>query len=221
MLFYRDLYIHVLALMWVYLPYTQAARWLWQQHIILLRVMGWFQDALLGGGNHAPCPGGCPFNLLCLQKWFAFVLPHAVVVDLRHGVKAFQKMNGSIFFKKAFKKNCYQPLEQELHSPCVYSKGCSTIWKVCLPFSFHMQGSPFLGGSWERKPQKFPLLSMHSAQNMLSGNTCSCLRKEGAGCSAVHSLSTKHVRLDHFASCSNATSNSPKMQEIRRLNNVG
>lgn len=124
------------------------------------------------------------------------------------------------FFKKAFKKNCYQPLKQELHSPCVYSKDCSTIWKVCLPFSFQMQGSPFMPGSWERKPQKLPLLSVHSAQNTLWGNTCSCLRKKTAACSAVHSCSTKHMRLDHFASCPNATVGSPKMKEIRRLNNV-
>lgn len=36
-----------------------------------------------------------------------------------------------------------QPLKQEPHSPCVYSKGCLAIWKTCLPFSSPTQGSPF------------------------------------------------------------------------------
>lgn len=68
-----------------------------------------------------------------------------------------------------------RPLEQEPHSPCVYSKGCLAIWKVSSLFISNTRKS-FLCISWERKPQKFPLLSMYSAQNTLSGNACSCLK---------------------------------------------
>lgn len=119
-----------------------------------------------------------------------------------------------------------QPLEQELHSPCVYCKGWSDVWKVCAAFHFKHKEVLFLCGSWERKPQKFPLLSMRSAQNTVAGNTCSCLRNKSPGSSAVVPCSpktcsaAKGVTLDNFASCPNRPIRSPKIEEIRRLNNV-
>lgn len=70
------------------------------------------------------------------------------VTGPRGRAKAFQPRNSSISFSKAFKKNCYQqPLEQELHSPCVYCKGWSDVWKVCAAFHFKHKEVLFLCGS--------------------------------------------------------------------------
>lgn len=151
--------------------YIYAVGWLWQQHRTLLR-LGGFGDALLAGGNHAPHQDGC------LESWFAFAfaLAHAMVADLMCLVKLFQWIQ--LLLKSLQEKLLsvtVRPLEQEPHSPCVYSKGCLAIWKVSSLFISNTRKS-FLCVSWERKPQKFPLLSMYSAQNTLSGNACSCLK---------------------------------------------
>lgn len=145
---------HLYTLTWVHLPYTHTAWWLWQQQITLLKLGGWFWDALLGGGNHTPRGGGCPFpeGTFCACRNGLLLLWHVLQWRI-WGVE--QKPSGNwtaaFFILKAFKKKLLpvtvQPLKQELHSACVYSRGCSAIWKVCLPFSFQMQGSPFLCGS--------------------------------------------------------------------------
>lgn len=198
---------------------TRVAGWLWQQHITLIRV---------GGGVVSGCsarwwesrtsPRWLPVSLSVPAETVCFCVGTCCGDRSEARSKTVLANEWQQFFYFFFLKSLQekllsvtvQPLEQELHSPCIYSKGCSAVWKVCVPFSFQTQGSPFLCGSWERKPQKFPLLSMHSAQNTLSGNTCSCLRRESAGSSAAHSHGTKSVALDRFASCPNATISSPK-----------
>lgn len=101
-----------------------------------------------------------------------------------------------------------QLLEQEPHSPCVYSKGCLAVWEVCLPFSSQTRGSPFCVSVEKENHKGFLFfqctLPKTRSQEMLVPAW------ESAGSSAV--CSTKHMRLDHFASCLHATLSSPKMR---------
>lgn len=101
-----------------------------------------------------------------------------------------------------------QPLEQEPHSPCVYSKHCLAIWKVCLPFSSQTQGSPFCVSVEKENHKSFLFfqctLPKTRSQEMLVSAW------ESAGSSAV--CSTKHMRLDRFVSCLHAILSSPKMR---------
>lgn len=186
--------------------YIRAVRWLWQQHRTLLRVgVVWGCSA----GSWEPCTS--PRRLLAELVCICFCIGPCCGDRSKAPCKAVPVNKRQLLLKSLQEKLLrvtVQPLEQEPHSPCVSSKGCLAICKACLPFSSQTQGSPFCVSVEKENHRSFLFFQCTLPKTCFQEMLVPAW--ESAGSSAV--CSTKHMRLDHFASCLSATLSSPKMR---------
>lgn len=148
--------------------YICTVKWFWQQYRSRLGVgVLWGMLCWLVGTMHLTRVVSCRTGLHLPVLWWQDLI--------RCLVKLLQQINGSIFWKTvtgsstAFRTRATFTL-------CLQQRLLCYLECVSSLFISNTRKS-FLCVSWERKPQKFPLLAMYSAQNMLSGNACSCLRE--------------------------------------------